>query len=796
MDPETALTRLRRIDPLHGAVVLVALATFVVLFAAIALLIRDQAEQRFEVTFARDATQILSRVETQAELTSRDLAQLRVFVETTDPTVEQWHAFIDSTDANRDSWLDNTALVRLVRAEDLDAFIAADRAAGNTRLTRPSAVADGQWVALVTRASRSEDAQFVSFDLFAIPAAREILTDAARTNRAAVGVLPPAIRATSQFFGDRLGWAEEIGSVAAILPLRDRNGDNSGFLVTEFDLEDALANVAAAEGIGLAITFDGDITGAEAEPVDIIGAPSRVRARATDRRDFSTPLIRGTSDVWSLSAPVFGAAQLFAAALLALLAALAVGAATLIAGRMRQTRRRLGESERELVVDRLTGLRSRVGLERALAAELESMEESGEAVAVILLDLDRFKVINDSLGHRIGDEALRVVGDRLSANLSARDTIARFGGDEFVIVAPGVGGAEDAASIAHRLELCLREPVMVDGRALSVRGSFGVTVAAVGDCHDAESLLRDADVAMYEAKRASVGVRVFDTGLRGRAVDRLEMEEATLDALEHGWLRVDYQPIVSMPTASLVGVEALVRLEHPTLGRLAPGRFLPVAQEAGLIGRIGTEVLADACLTARRLNERFPDRPPVQISVNIAEAQALDPGLVDQVRRLLGEFGVDGSQLCLELSEDALVENLGEALPMFHELSAVGVGLSIDDFGTGRSSMSHLRPLSLVSEVKIDRTFVAGLGSPGSDAQIVGAIVDLAAALDARIVAEGVETRDQWDRLLALGVSHAQGYLISRPRPAEAIFGWAAGGPLIAVGTTEVMDPPAEVRAL
>ena len=484
-------------------------------------------------------------------------------------------------------------------------------------------------------------------------------------------------------------------------------------------------------------------------------------------------MLRGSVHVWSLGAPAFGVGEISMAMLLAAIVAAVAGLAALLLLRETRLRRRLGESERELVVDPLTSLKSRVGLERALKGELSARAEAGDCLAVMLLDIDRFTVVNDSLGHAAGDELLRAVGGRLRAGISSRHVLGRFGGDAFVVIAPGLDDPKQAVAIARRLVKTLDTPIEIGGRSLSVGASVGVAVAHSNGGKAPDDLIGDADAAMYAAKRDGQSVRVFDASLRKRALDRLAMEDAVVEALKNGWLRLEYQPIVAMLSGAMAGVEALVRMDHPTLGSLPPNRFLPVAREVGLMGRVGAEVIRMAIADAKRWNERFPDEPPLQISINLAESQAADPTLVPYVAELLKQHGVEASQLRFELPEDALVEHLRECIPVLKQLVALGVRLSVDDFGTGRLSLAHLRLLSFVSELKIDRTFVAGLGSSGSDAEIVGAIVDLAAALQARVVAEGVETREQWQRLVDLGVSHAQGFFFSRPQGADVADAWA-----------------------
>ena len=440
--------------------------------------------------------------------------------------------------------------------------------------------------------------------------------------------------------------------------------------------------------------------------------------------------------------------------------------------------------------DGLTGLPNRTLLNERLEHALERASggaRRGEgSVAVLFLDLDDFKVVNDSLGHGRGDKLLVGVSERLSACLRPGDTLARLGGDEFVVLLEDVRGPREAEAVAGRMADALAEPFdLGDGREVSASGSVGIALSSGPGC-TAEDLLRDADVAMYASKKGGKGRHeVFDPGMGQKARERLELEIGLRRALERGEFVVHYQPKVSMSDGGVRGYEALVRWEHPEEGLLFPGGFVPCAEETGLIVPLGAWVLKEACRQAQdwragwsagQEGEPRPTAPPT-VSVNLSPRQFGHPGLVGEVERTLGETGLDPAALTLEITEGVVADDAEAAAERLGELKALGVRIAIDDFGTGYSSMSYLRNFP-VDVLKIDRSFVAALGEDEEAEAIVGAMTDLAHALGLAVVAEGVETAEQLERLRSMGGGCdasggdlAQGYYFARPLPAEELSG-------------------------
>jgi diguanylate cyclase (GGDEF)-like protein len=384
------------------------------------------------------------------------------------------------------------------------------------------------------------------------------------------------------------------------------------------------------------------------------------------------------------------------------------------------------------------------------------------------MDNDDFKVINDSLGHRAGDELLVGVTERLNAVLRPTDTVARFGGDEFVILLERVTSLTDVRHVAERVAAEIRRPFVLDGRRRFLSASIGIAIADDVDA-SAEELLRDADAAMYQAKEhGKAQVEFFDRTVRSRAVERLELEAGLRDALAERQLSLVYQPEVSLEDGAYIGTEALLRWRHPTFGQLPPARFVSVAEQSGLIVEIGEWVLAEACAQAAAWRAAGHD---IVMAVNISTRQLSSSDLTAVVVRTLEQTGLPPSSLCLEITESAIMEHPGAAQRVLHGLKALGVQLAIDDFGVGYSSLSHLKYLLPVDIIKIDKSFVDGLLDSGEARAITTAIIQLAQALGVRAVAEGVQTEAQADALRRLGCHIAQGYLFSRPLPAAELFG-------------------------
>ncbi|ROR34508.1 bifunctional diguanylate cyclase/phosphodiesterase [Inmirania thermothiophila] len=416
--------------------------------------------------------------------------------------------------------------------------------------------------------------------------------------------------------------------------------------------------------------------------------------------------------------------------------------------------------------DPLTGLPNRALLRDRIQQALAHARRAGERLALLFVDLDRFKDINDTLGHAAGDLVLKAVARRFARCIRADDTLARHAGDTFAVLARGIDQADDAARLAQCLLDALAEPVTVEGRQLFLRASIGIAVAPE-DAEDPDSLLQHADAAMYEAASAGGGrYHFFAIALEEQARRRLDLEGALRKALERGELLLHYQPQVDLSDGAIVGAEALVRWRHPERGLIPPGEFIPVAEESGLVVPLGEWVLREACRQAYRW--RVEGLPPVRVAVNLSARQFAAGDLAELVERILDETGMEPHYLELELTESALMADTDRAARTLGALRELGVHVAVDDFGTGYSSMAYLRRFPL-SALKIDQAFVRGLPGSEEDAAIVGATAALARALGLRTVAEGVATKAQWLKLLQLRVDEIQGELTGWSGPPEEL---------------------------
>lgn len=425
--------------------------------------------------------------------------------------------------------------------------------------------------------------------------------------------------------------------------------------------------------------------------------------------------------------------------------------------------------EQELAHNAHHDLPNRVQLATRLQEALDRGAQEGRGVAVIFVDLDNFKVINDSLGHEAGDRLLRNVSERLRRVLRPEDLLARFGGDELAVCIEHVDDAERALRVADRMATALRAPFVLDGEQRFVTASFGIAIAGPDEPERSpETLLRDADAAMYRAKeRGKARAEVFDTTMRRRAVERLELESGLRDALTRGQLHVVYQPEVSLESGRIVAVEALLRWEHPVHGPVSPARFIPIAEQSGLIVPIGAWVLREACRQAARWNAQ-QGGDGVVVAVNLSPRQLGATDLAATVKGALEGASLPPDRLCLEITESAVMADPDAAIESLHMLKALGVKLAIDDFGVGYSSLSHLRELLPVDVLKIDRSFIDGLVLRGEDRAIVTAIVELARSLGVDAVAEGVESGEQAAVLRQMRCHVAQGFHFARPQtPAD-----------------------------
>jgi diguanylate cyclase len=412
--------------------------------------------------------------------------------------------------------------------------------------------------------------------------------------------------------------------------------------------------------------------------------------------------------------------------------------------------------------DALTGLPNRGLFLDRLEQALARLSRHASALAVLFCDLDRFKIVNDSLGHGAGDLLLVDVARRLGDVLRAGDTAARFGGDEFVILCEDISGPHEAVAIAERVTAALAAPFVLGEDEAFVRTSIGIATAT-GEHARPEALLRDADAAMYRAKERGGGVyEVFDDDMRARAVKRLETENALYRAIERREFVLHYQPQVGLATGAVAATEALIRWQHPERGIVSPGEFIGLAEETGLVFEIGAWALREACLQQARWTELRRQGAPLRMSVNLSARQCAHPDLVDLVATTLRETGVDPATICLEITETAVMADMEAGVGVLDQLRTLGVSLAIDDFGTGWSSLRALQRFP-VDEVKIDKSFVDGVAVDPEEAAIVAAVVSLSHALGLRTVAEGVETVAQVDRLRNLGCDVAQGYFFWRP---------------------------------
>jgi diguanylate cyclase (GGDEF)-like protein len=418
--------------------------------------------------------------------------------------------------------------------------------------------------------------------------------------------------------------------------------------------------------------------------------------------------------------------------------------------------------------DSLTGLPNRALFLDRIAHALARSNRLGHELAVLFIDLDRFKVVNDSLGHSAGDGLLVQVGNRLRGCLRESDTIARLGGDEFTVLLEGESALADAARAATRILATLSAPFMLDGQETYASASIGISGGSALR-ESGRDLLREADIALYRAKATGRGrYTVFEARMSQLPSEHLHLESDLHRAIERRELRVHYQPIFSLDDGQITGLEALVRWEHPEKGLVAPGHFIPLAEDTGLVVPIGKWVLEDACRQMREWQQQHQGAEHMFVSVNLSARQLQDPNLVQDVEHALRASGLNPACLQLEITESVVMQEPEATVFKLNALKSLGIKLAVDDFGTGYSSLAYLKRFP-VDVLKIDRAFVSGLGQSDHDSAIVQTVVALARALGLQTTAEGIEERAQWTRLRELGCDHGQGYVFSRPLQPEAV---------------------------
>jgi diguanylate cyclase (GGDEF)-like protein len=411
--------------------------------------------------------------------------------------------------------------------------------------------------------------------------------------------------------------------------------------------------------------------------------------------------------------------------------------------------------------DALTDLPNRVLLRERLEHELKRVKR-GECLAVLCLDLDQFKGVNDTLGHPIGDELLKLVADRLRGCTREPDTIARLGGDEFAIIMTQMQKANDAATLSRRIRESIVKPYQIEGHQIVTDISIGISISPI-DGTEPDELLKNADMALYGAKADGRGTyRFFELEMDARMKARRDLEMDLRKALTHKEFELYYQPLVNLQTNEITAFEALLRWKHPTRGTISPADFIPIAEETGLIIPLGEWVLKTAC----QETVNWPDH--VKVAVNLSPTQLTNRNLVDLVKKALADSGLDACRLQLEITETVLLQNTFATLARLHELRKLGAQIALDDFGTGYSSLSYLRSFPF-DKIKIDQSFIQDMSNGAEPLAIVNAVAGLAKCLNMISTAEGVETQQQMDTVQSIGCTEMQGYLFSRARPAKEI---------------------------
>jgi diguanylate cyclase (GGDEF)-like protein/PAS domain S-box-containing protein len=426
--------------------------------------------------------------------------------------------------------------------------------------------------------------------------------------------------------------------------------------------------------------------------------------------------------------------------------------------------------------DALTGLPNRMQFSRLADQALMSSRRKESFGAVLFIDLNRFKPINDTLGHEAGDKVLQETATRLRACVRGADVVCRLGGDEFVVGLFEIANREHAASVAQKLLATLDDPIVIEGRELKLGAAIGISIYPE-DGMSTETLLRQADIAMYRAKQTGPdGMAFFNADMNQRAIDRLNLEAGLRRAIERDELLLYYQPKVNIKNGTIVGAEALVRWRHPERGLVPPAEFVPVAEESGLIVHVSNWVLEAVCKQIRQwMDTGFP---AMHIAVNLS-ARDFSSGLPARVQELLERYGIGAEWLELEITEGMLMHHTAAVIAMMEEITALGVSLSLDDFGTGYSSLSYLKRFP-IDTLKIDRSFIISIPDDTDDCAIAGAIVGMSKQLKHNVIAEGVETTDQLVFLKSLGCDEIQGYLFSPPVPAETFAAMVREGKRLA----------------
>ena len=570
------------------------------------------------------------------------------------------------------------------------------------------------------------------------------------------------------------GAAELLGDEVVGLRLLDPDDPSVVRLVSTVGVEDdllaSMRRTPVGQGVGGLAIAEGRLITAEHYSLSARPLPAFVARGLTAA--MAAPVRQNGHVVGSLTVASYRPGRRYTATEQEMLLAFAEHASLALndASAVDAMRKAFGDAVHQATHDALTGLPSRSLVIDRLDHALARAERDQRHLGVIFVDLDRFKVVNDSLGHAVGDEVLIRVADRLLAAVRPGDTVGRLAGDEFVVICEGLEG-DDVQSVARRVAEAVAVPIPLYGRETVITASIGIAESGRGTGRQrADELLRDADVAMYRAKeRGRSRIELFDQVMRTTMLERLETEHALRRAITRNEFCLHYQPTLSVADGRVTSLEALIRWDHPDRGLVPPDQFIPLAEENGLIVPIGAWALRQACVQLAAWRLEHPALAQLQVSVNLSARQFTDPRLGELVTSSLAESGLPPDALWLEITESVLMDEAASTLDTLRALRRLGVHLAIDDFGTGYSSLSYLKRFD-VDVLKIDRSFVDGLGIDQEDEAIVTAVVSLAHALGLSVTAEGVETNRQLAGLRRLGCDAVQGYLLGRPLPPEDLI--------------------------
>ena len=555
---------------------------------------------------------------------------------------------------------------------------------------------------------------------------------------------------------------ELIGDGAGMMRMRDADGSERSTVVSSVGLSTEFLGAGRRThdpGLGARAMQEGRLVVVDKGTDPLVHQVPDLWRSAGLHAGMAAPVLQGSTVVGSVVTASENPNRSYAARDQQSLLALAEHASLAL-----NHARALDDVAHEAFHDSLTGMPNRALFLDRLTFAVGRASRSGNPVGVLFIDIDDFKTINDSLGHRAGDELLQAVAARLEACLRPSDTIARLGGDEFAVLIEEIDDTADAATAASRVLESLADPIAIEGREVYVGASVGIAAGP----EDAETLLRDADLAMYRAKAEGKGrYRAYAPHMHADIVDRMELEVDLKRAIEANELELHYQPIFDLKSGAIAGLEALVRWNHPSRGQLLPDTFIPLAEASGRVSDLGRWVLASACHQAALWRARYPATDGIKIGVNLSATELRDDSVVNQVAEALRVAQLDPGGLTLEITETALMDDLDAATRRLAELKSLGVEIAVDDFGIGHSSLRYLKQLPL-DNLKIAKPFVDEIGKPDPDPPILRAILDLAEVFDLDAVAEGIEEPEQASRLVELGCPLGQGHHFSEPLTAQA----------------------------